>query len=50
MPLPIFHVRHLGPWQGMQRGEIESRSTALALAREGYALVKCELAVFEPEA
>jgi len=29
----------------MGRGEIEN----MALARDGYALVKCELAVFKPE-
>jgi hypothetical protein len=46
------HVRHQGPWQGMQRGEIEKLEPEyrLALARDGYALVKCELAVFKPEA
>ena len=46
------HIRHQGPWQGMRRGEIEKLKPEyrLALAREGYALVKCELAVFKPEA
>ena len=45
-------VRKQGPWQGMQRGEIEMLKPQyrLALARDGYALVKCELAVFKPEA
>jgi len=35
----------------MQRGEIERLKLPyrLALARDGYALVKCELAVFKPE-
>ena len=44
--------RHHGPWQGMQRGEIEKLKPEyrLALARDGYALVKCVLAVFKPEA
>jgi hypothetical protein len=46
------HVRHLGPWQVMSRGEIEKLKPEfrLALARDGYALVTCELAVFKPEA
>ena len=42
-------VRKQGPWQGMQRGEVEKLKHRLALARDGYALVKCELAVFKPE-
>ena len=46
------HVRHQGPWQAMHRGEIEKLKANYrrALARDGYALVKCELAVFKPEA
>jgi hypothetical protein len=45
-------IRKQGPWQGMQRGEIEKLKPeyCLALARDGYTLVKCELAVFKPEA
>ena len=45
-------VRKQGPWQGMHRGEIEKLKPEyrVALARHGYALVKCELAVFKPEA
>ena len=45
-------VRHRGPWQGQQRGEIEKLKANYrrALARDGYALVTCELAVFKPEA
>ncbi len=44
-------VRHRGPWQGMHRGEIEKLkgNYRRALARDGYALVKGELAVFKPE-
>jgi hypothetical protein len=44
-------VRKQGPWQGMHRGEIEKLKPEyrLALARDGYALVKCESAVFKPE-
>jgi hypothetical protein len=44
-------VRKQGPWQGMQRGVIDELRPEyrLALARDGYALVKCELAVFKPE-
>jgi uncharacterized protein YjhX (UPF0386 family) len=36
----------------MHRGEIEALKPeySLALARDGYALVRCELAVFKPEA
>ena len=35
----------------MPRGEIEKlkHEYRLALAQDGYALVKCELAVFKPE-
>ena len=46
------HVRHQGPWQVMSRGEVANLKAEyrLALARDGYALVKCELAVFKPEA
>jgi hypothetical protein len=42
------HIRHLG----MQRGEIEKLKANYrrALARDGYALVKSELAVIKPEA
>ena len=37
---------------GQHRGEVESLKPEyrFALARDGYALVKCELAVFNPEA
>ena len=44
-------VQHQGPWQ-VHRGEIEllKPEYRLALARDGYALVKCEAAVFKPEA
>lgn len=45
-------IRRQGPWQGMQRGEVGKLKPELrlALARDGYALVKCEGAVFKPEA
>ena len=45
-------VSWLGPWQGTFRGAVEALKPEyrLALARDGYALVKCELAVFKPEA
>jgi hypothetical protein len=45
------HVRHQGPWRGMQRGKVERLKPEyrLALARDGYALVNCELAVLRPE-
>jgi hypothetical protein len=44
-------VRHQGPWQVMGRGEIEllKPEFRLALARDGYLLGTCELAVFKPE-
>ncbi len=37
--------------KGQHRGEIERLKPEyrLALARDGYALVRCELAVFKPE-
>ena len=45
-------VMHQGPWQGMHRGDVDKLKPEyrLALARDGYVLVKCELAVFKPEA
>jgi hypothetical protein len=45
-------VRHQGPWQVNRRGDVERLKPEyrLALAQDGYALVKCELAVFKPEA
>ena len=45
-------VRKQGPWQGQHRGDIDSRKPEyrLALARDGYMLVRCEAAVFKPEA
>ncbi len=45
-------VRKQGPWQGGRQGEIERLKPEyrLALARDSYVLVKCELAVFKPEA
>ena len=46
-----YHVRDQGPWQGMHRGEIEKLKANYrrTLARDGYALVTCDLA-FKPEA
>ena len=40
-----------GPWQGNRQGVVETLKPEyrLALARDGYALVKCEHAVFNPE-
>ena len=45
------HVRRRGPWQVNRRGEVVNLKPdlRLAIARDGYALVKCEQAVFEPE-
>jgi hypothetical protein len=44
-------VRRLGPWQGQRRGGVEALKSEyrLALARDGYALVRCDAAVFSPE-
>ena len=46
------HLHHQGPWQGMHHGELDKLQAnyRLALARDGYALVRCGLAVFKPEA
>jgi hypothetical protein len=46
------HVRHRGPWQGQHRGELANLNTQylLDLEEQGYALVKCEVGVFKPEA
>jgi uncharacterized protein YjhX (UPF0386 family) len=40
-----------GSWQGNRRGVVETLKPEyrLALARDGYALVKCDLAVFKLE-
>ena len=45
-------VRKQGPWQGNRRGAVKALRPEyrLALARDGFALVKCEHAVFMPEA
>ena len=45
-------VRKQGPWQGQHRGDVDKLRPqhGLALAREGYVLVRCEAAVFNPEA
>jgi putative SOS response-associated peptidase YedK len=39
------------PWQGMHRGELADLNTQylLDMEEQGYALVKCEGAVFKPE-
>jgi hypothetical protein len=41
LPRVPDHVRHQGPWQMMQRGDIAKLKPEyrLALARDGYALV-----------
>ncbi len=48
------HVRQQGPWQvagNAPRRDREAQANyRRALARDGYALVRCELAVFKPEA
>ena len=45
-------VRKQDPWQGQNRGEMANLATQylLDLEEQGYALVRCELAVFKPEA
>jgi len=44
-------VRHRGPWQGQQRGELANLNTQylIDIEEQGYALVRCEFAVFKPE-
>jgi hypothetical protein len=44
-------MRRLGPWQGNRSGNVEALNPEyrLALARDGYMLVRCEAAVFKPE-
>jgi hypothetical protein len=44
-------VRRQGPWKVTGTGEILNLIPEYrrALARDGYVLVKCELAVFKPE-
>jgi hypothetical protein len=44
-------VRKQGPWQGQHRGEMANLAAQYILDIEeyGYALVRCELAVFKPE-
>ncbi len=46
------HVRHRGPWQGQYRGELKNLPIhyLIDIEEQGYALVRCELAVFKPEA
>ncbi len=46
------HVRHRGPWQVNRRGELANLNTRylLDIEEQGYSLVRCELAVFTPEA
>ena len=45
-------VRNQGPWQGQRLGAVAALKSEyqLALARDGYVLVRCEAAVFKPEA
>ena len=44
-------VRKQGPWQGQHRGEMANLATPylLDIEEQGYALVRCEAAVFKPE-
>ena len=44
-------VRKQGPWQGQHRGEMANLKTQylIDIEEQGYALVRCELAVFKPE-
>ncbi len=41
-----------GPWQDMHRGELRNLATPylIDIEEQGYSLVRCELAVFKPEA
>jgi hypothetical protein len=44
-------ARKQGPWQGQHRGELVNLNTEylLDIEEQGYALVRCELAVFKAE-
>ena len=44
-------VRKQGPWQGQHRGEMANLKTQylIDIEEQGYALVRCEEAVFKPE-
>jgi hypothetical protein len=44
-------VRKRGPWQVQHRGEMANLNTQYLgdVEEQGYALVRCELAVFKPE-
>lgn len=44
-------VRKRGPWQGQHRGQLANLAMVylLDIEEQGYALVKCEEAVFRPE-
>ena len=46
------HARQRGPWQVQHRGELANLAMAylLDIEEQGYSLVRCELAVFKPEA
>ena len=45
-------VRKQGPWQGQHRGEMANLATQYLseIEEQGYVLVRCEAAVFKPEA
>jgi hypothetical protein len=44
-------VRKRGPWQGQHRGEMANFATQylLDIEEQGYAVVRCEAAVFKAE-
>ena len=44
-------IRKQGPWQGQHRGDLANLNTLylIDIEEQGYALVRCEHAVFKPE-
>jgi hypothetical protein len=46
------HARKRGPWQVQHQGELPNLAMAylIDIEEQGYALVRCEEAVFKPEA
>jgi hypothetical protein len=47
-----YDIRKQGPWQEQHRGELADLNTQYLtdIEEQGYALVRCEAAVFKPEA
>ena len=45
------HRRRRGPWQAMQQGDLANLNIPylLDIEEQGYALLRCQVAVFKPE-